>query len=93
MCIHNWILLFYYTFSHWNKIQVPVHFLQFLTEFLSIEFFHEEISPRVLALPLKGISPTTLGVKITNCQFKNGIVINMTGRNKTPNYKEWSDMS
>jgi hypothetical protein len=64
-------------FSHWDKIQIPVHFLQSLTEIFGIEFFHEEISPRVLALMLKDISPTTLGIKGATCQLKNGIVINL----------------
>jgi hypothetical protein len=69
--------LFLY-FFHWDKIQVPVHFLQSLT--LRIEFSHEEISPRVLALTIKGIAPTNLGIKCANCQFKNGIVINLMRR-------------
>jgi hypothetical protein len=31
--------------------------------------------------------------KVDGCVFYRDGVIFMTGRNKTPNYKEWSDMS
>jgi hypothetical protein len=62
---------------HLDKIQVPVHFLQYLTDFIRIEFSHEEISQRVLALMLNGVYPTTLVIKCASCQLKNGIVINL----------------
>jgi hypothetical protein len=54
--------------------------MQYLTELFRIEFSYEDISPSLLALTIKSVSPTTLGVKCANCQFKNGIITNMLYR-------------
>jgi hypothetical protein len=67
-------------FSHWYEIQIRAHFLQSLTEIFRIEFPHEEISAHLLALMLKSVSPTTLGIKYAIYQLKNGIIINMLCR-------------
>jgi hypothetical protein len=74
------LTIFFFSFPvffHSDEIQIPVRFLPYLTDIFRIEFSHEEMSPCVLILTLKGIYPTTLDIKGSNCQFKNGIVINL----------------
>jgi hypothetical protein len=58
-------------FFNWDVIQILVEVLQCLTELFWVEFSHEKISSHIFSLPLIGISPSTLDVKSTNCQFKN----------------------
>jgi hypothetical protein len=60
MCFLGFIC--HYCYFNGDVIKIFVYIVQYLTEIFWVKFPHEKISSRILALPLKGISLSTLNL-------------------------------